>query len=57
MWVQENVTSMGQAIQANHLESDSNDLEFLEIWVEGKPTILQKNKLNLAYEIIESEIN
>ena len=57
MWVQEYDTNMGQAIQANHLKSDYKDLEFLEIWVEGKPTILQKNKLNLAYKIIESELN
>ena len=48
---------MGQADQANHLKSDSKDLEFLEIWVEGKLKILRKNKQNLAYEIIESEFN
>ena len=57
MWVQESVTNIGQADQANHLKSDYKDLEFLEIWVEGKLTILLKNKLNLAYEIIESEFN
>ena len=48
---------MKQADQANHLKSDSKILEFLEIWVEGKPTILRKNKLNLTNEIIESEYN
>ena len=35
MWVQENGTSMGQAIQAEHIKSDSKDSEFLEICVEG----------------------
>ena len=44
---------MGQADQANHLKSDSKDLELLEIWVEGKPTILRKNKENLAYDFIK----
>ena len=48
---------MGQADQSNHLKSDSKELEFLEIWVESKLTILRKNKLNLAYKIIESEFN
>ena len=50
MWVQVNGTSMVQADQANHLKSDSTDLEFLEIWVEGKLTISRKYIRKLAYK-------